>query len=33
MRALGYGVKDNTEPPPGLKKIDTVETVNLQYAF
>jgi putative salt-induced outer membrane protein len=31
--ALGYGVKDNTEPPPGLKKIDTVETVNLQYSF
>ncbi len=30
---LGYALKDNTDPPAGLKKLDTVETVNLQYAF
>lgn len=31
--SLGYNVQDNTSPPPGLKKIDTLETVNLVYAF
>jgi putative salt-induced outer membrane protein len=31
--ALGYGVKENTEPPAGLKKVDTISTVNLQYSF
>lgn len=31
--ALGYAIKDNTEPPAGLKKLDTVTTVNLQYSF
>ncbi|HXN11229.1 MAG TPA: DUF481 domain-containing protein [Steroidobacteraceae bacterium] len=31
--ALGYAIKDNTQPPPGLKKVDTVTTVNLQYSF
>jgi putative salt-induced outer membrane protein len=30
---LGYAIKDNTQPPAGLKKLDTVSTVNLQYAF
>lgn len=30
---IGYGIKDNTEPPPGLKNIDTTTTVNLQYSF
>jgi putative salt-induced outer membrane protein len=30
---LGYGIKDNTQPPAGLKKVDTVSTVNLQYSF
>jgi len=31
--SLGYGVQDNTNPPAGLKKLDTVETVNLVYSF
>ncbi len=31
--SLGYGITDNTKPPAGLKKIDTVTTVNLVYAF
>ncbi|MBS0421422.1 MAG: DUF481 domain-containing protein [Proteobacteria bacterium] len=31
--SLGYGLTDNTKPPPGLKKLDTVMTVNLVYAF
>ena len=31
--SLGYGLQDNTKPPAGLKKIDTVETVNLVFAF
>ena len=31
--SLGYNVQDNTSPPPGLKKVDTLETVNLVYAF
>lgn len=31
--SLGYNLEDNTSPPPGLKKVDTLETVNLVYAF
>jgi putative salt-induced outer membrane protein len=34
--SLGYSVEDNTNPPPSiprLKKVDTLETVNLVYAF
>jgi putative salt-induced outer membrane protein len=34
--SLGYNVQDNTNPPPStprLKKIDTLETINLVYAF
>jgi putative salt-induced outer membrane protein len=31
--SLGYSVQDNTNPPAGLKKLDTVETVNLVYSF
>jgi len=31
--SLGYNLQDNTSPPPGLKKVDTLETVNLVYAF
>ena len=31
--SLGLSVQDNTKPPPGLKKVDTVETVNLVFAF
>jgi putative salt-induced outer membrane protein len=30
---VGYGVTDNLNPPPPLKKVDTVSTVNLQYSF
>jgi putative salt-induced outer membrane protein len=31
--SLGYSIQDNTKPPAGLKKLDTVETVNLVYSF
>ncbi|MDE2304709.1 MAG: DUF481 domain-containing protein [Gammaproteobacteria bacterium] len=31
--SLGYNVQDNTKPPAGLRKIDTLETVNLVYSF
>ncbi len=31
--SVGYTVTDNSKPPEGLKKIDTLETVNLVYAF
>ena len=31
--SVGYTVTDNSDPPAGLKKIDTLETVNLVYAF
>jgi putative salt-induced outer membrane protein len=31
--SVGYTVTDNSKPPAGLKKIDTLETVNLVYAF
>jgi putative salt-induced outer membrane protein len=31
--SVAYGVEDNTKPPPGLKKLDTLETINLVYAF
>jgi putative salt-induced outer membrane protein YdiY len=31
--SLGYNLQDNNKPPLGLKKLDTVETVNLLYAF
>ncbi len=30
---VGYGVIDNSNPPAPLKKVDTVSTVNLQFAF
>jgi putative salt-induced outer membrane protein YdiY len=26
-------IEDNTKPPVGLKKLDTLETVNLVYSF
>ena len=29
----GYGFIDNTSPPAGVKSLDTVATVNVQYAF
>jgi putative salt-induced outer membrane protein len=31
--AVGVGVRYNTEPPNGLKKTDTLTTVNLVYGF
>jgi putative salt-induced outer membrane protein len=31
--SLGYAVNDNTKPAPELKKLDTVTTINLVYAF
>jgi putative salt-induced outer membrane protein len=31
--SLGFGVRYNTDPPAGLKKSDTLTTVNLVYAF
>ncbi len=30
---VGYGLINNSNPPAPLKKMDTVETVNLQFAF
>jgi putative salt-induced outer membrane protein len=31
--AAGYGITANSKPPAGLKKTDTVTTLNLVYAF
>lgn len=31
--SVGYLITDNSNPPPPLKKVDTVTTVNLVYAF
>jgi putative salt-induced outer membrane protein len=31
--SVGYGISDNTDPPAPLKKLDTVATVNLVFAF
>jgi len=31
--SVGYTVQDNTKPPAGLKRVDTLETVNLVYSF
>jgi putative salt-induced outer membrane protein len=31
--SVGLGVRHNTDPPLGLKKTDTLTTVNLVYAF
>jgi putative salt-induced outer membrane protein len=31
--SLGYNIQDNTKPPAGLKKLDSLETVNLVYSF
>jgi putative salt-induced outer membrane protein len=31
--SVGYGVTENTKPPAPLKRLDTVETVNLVFAF
>jgi hypothetical protein len=26
--SVGYNIRDNTKPPGGLKKLDTLETIN-----
>ncbi len=31
--SAGYGIQNNSSPPPGLKKLDTVETLNLVASF
>ncbi|MGH8139389.1 MAG: DUF481 domain-containing protein [Steroidobacteraceae bacterium] len=31
--AAGFGVRNNSQPPAGLKQTDTVTTLNLVYAF
>lgn len=31
--SVGYNVQNNSSPPPGLKKLDTVETMNLVFSF
>ncbi|HTX23325.1 MAG TPA: DUF481 domain-containing protein [Steroidobacteraceae bacterium] len=31
--SLGYNIQDNTQPPPGLKSLDSFETVNLVYSL
>jgi putative salt-induced outer membrane protein YdiY len=31
--SLGYGVRYNSDPPPGLESTDTLTTVNLAYSF
>jgi putative salt-induced outer membrane protein len=31
--SLGYNIQNNSSPPAGLKKLDSLETVNLVYSF
>jgi putative salt-induced outer membrane protein len=31
--SLGYSLQDNSRPPAGLKKLDSVETANLVFSF
>jgi len=31
--SVGYQFTENGKPPVGLKKVDTVTTVNLVYSF
>lgn len=31
--SLGYNIQDNTAPPSGIKKLNTLTTFNLVYAF
>ena len=31
--SLGYDIQNNSAPPPGLKKLDSIETVNLVFSF
>jgi putative salt-induced outer membrane protein YdiY len=30
---VGYNIQDNTKPPANLKKLDTLETINLVDSF
>lgn len=31
--SLGYNIQNNSSPPPGLKKLDSIETINLVFSF
>jgi putative salt-induced outer membrane protein len=31
--SVAYSIQDNTSPPDGLKKIDSIETINLVFSF
>jgi putative salt-induced outer membrane protein len=31
--SIGYKLQDNTNPPAGLRRLDSLETVNLVYSF
>ena len=31
--SVGYSIQNNSKPPEGLRKLDSIETVNLVYAF
>ena len=31
--SVGYNLQDNTHPAPGIQHLDSIETVNLVYAF
>lgn len=31
--SVGYNIQNNSSPPPGLKKLDSIETVNLVFSF
>jgi putative salt-induced outer membrane protein len=31
--SAGYSLQDNSKPPAGLKRVDTLETLNLVYSF
>ena len=31
--SVGYSIQNNSSPPPGLKRLDSNETVNLVYSF
>ena len=31
--SVGYNVQNNSNPPAGLKKLDSLETLNLVYSF
>jgi len=31
--SVGYSIENNSKPPAGLKKLNTIETINLVYGF